>query len=237
LQVRAFARLHLRRAKSDRIDARLIAACTQALDPQQAKVVDPRLDALCDQLTFIEQVEADIARLKTRLEHIRDVRLRTMVTEDIERLRARRADELRRLVAAVREHADLAGRFDLVLSVPGIGERTALALILRMPELGTVSREQAAALAGLAPFVRESGRWEGERHIGSGRSRLRRSLYAAALPAAFRWNAALNALYRRLTERGKPHTVALIACARKLLIFANTVVARATPWTERPAEA
>ncbi|SUS08311.1 transposase (fragment) [uncultured Defluviicoccus sp.] len=132
---------------------------------------------------------------------------------------------------------DLAKRFTLVLSVPGIGDRTALALLLRLPELGAVSREQAAALAGLAPFVQQSGRWQGERHIAGGRSRLRRSLYAAALPAAFRWNRALKALYRRLTERGKPHTVALVACARKLLIFANTVVARGTPWTEIPADA
>ena len=237
LQVRAFARLHLRRAKNDRIDAILIAACTHILDPQETKAADPRLDALCDQLTFVEQVEADIARLKTRLEHIRDERLRTMVATDIKTLQARRADELRRLSAALQSHADLAKRFTLVLSVPGIGERTALALVLRLPELGAVSREQAAALAGLAPFVQQSGRWEGERHIAGGRSRLRRSLYAAALPAAFRWNPALKALYRRLTERGKPHTVALVACARKLLIFANTVVARGTPWTEIPAEA
>ena len=237
LQVRAFAKLHLRRAKSDRIDAVLIAACTHVLDPQATKAADPRLDALSDQLTFIEQVEADIARLKTRLEHIREQRLRDIVTADIKRLQARRADELKRLIAALRGHADLARRFDLVLSVPGIGERTALALVLRMPELGEVSREQAAALAGLAPFVRQSGRWAGETHIAGGRSRLRRSLYAAALPAAFRWNPALKALYRRLVERGKPHTVALVACARKLLIFANTVVARGTPWTERPIAA
>lgn len=237
LQVRAFARLQLRRAKSDRIDAVLIAACTHLLDPKETKAADPRLDGLCDQLTFIEQVEADIARLKTRLEHIRDQRLRDIVTADIENLKARRADELRRLIAALRSHADLARRFELVLSVPGIGERTALALVLRMPELGAVSREQAAALAGLAPFVQQSGRWTGETHIAGGRSRLRRSLYAAALPAAFRWNLALKALYRRLMGRGKAHAVALVACARKLLIFANTVVTRGTPWTERTAEA
>lgn len=237
LQVRAFARLHLRRAKNDRIDAVLIAACTTTLDPKEAKAADPRLDALCDQLTFIEQVEADIARLKTRLEHIRDQRLRDMVTADIKTLQLRRTDELRRLIAVLQSHADLARRFTLVLSVPGLGERTALALVLRMPELGQVSREQAAALAGLAPFVQQSGRWEGERHIAGGRSRLRRSLYAAALPAAFRWNPALKVLYRRLIERGKPHAVALVACARKLLIFANTVVARGTPWTERPVAA
>jgi transposase len=137
----------------------------------------------------------------------------------------------RRLIAALQSHADLARRFALVLSVPGIGERTAPALVLRMPELGEVNREQAAALAGLAPFVQQSGRWTGEPHIAGGRSRLRRSLYAAALPAAFRWNAALKALYRRLIERGKPHAVALVACARKLLVFSNTVVARGTPWT------
>jgi transposase len=237
LQVRAFARLHLRRAKSDRIDALLIAVCTHVLDPQATKAADPRLDGLCDQLTFVEQIEADIARLKARLEHIRDPRLRDIVTADIESLRARRADELRRLIAALRGHADLAGRFDLVRSVPGIGERTALALVLRMPELGEVSREQASALAGLAPFVQQSGRWTGETHIAGGRGRLRRSLYAAALPAAFRWNTALKALYRRLIERGKPHAVALVACARKLLVFANTVVARGTPWTERPLSA
>lgn len=236
LQVRAFAKLHLRRAKSDRIDAVLIAACTEVLDPKETKAADPRLDGLCDQLTFTEQVEADIARLKTRLEHIRDQRLRDIVTADIENLKARRADELRRLIAALRSHADLAQRFELVLSVPGIGERTALALVLRMPELGAVSREQAAALAGLAPFVQKSGRWTGETHIAGGRSRLRRSLYAAALPAAFRWNPALKALYRRLMGRGKAHTVALVACARKLLVFANTVVARGTPWTERTAQ-
>jgi transposase len=151
-----------------------------------------------------------------------------MVTTDIKNLQARRADELRRLITALQSHADLARRFALVLSVPGIGERTAIAL--RMPELGEVNREQAAALAGLAPFVQQSGRWKGEAHIAGGR--LRRSLYAAA--TAFRWNAALKALYRRLVERGKAYTVALVACARKLLVFANTVLARGTPWTERP---
>ena len=235
LQVRAFAKLHLRRAKNDRIDAVLIAACTHVLDPQARTAADPRLDALTDQLTFIEQVEADIARLKTRLEHIRDPRLRDIVIADIKHLQARRNDERKRLIAIVRGHADLARRFTLVLSVPGIGERTALTLVLRLPELGTVSREQAAALAGLAPFVRQSGRYTGETHIAGGRSRLRRALYAAALPAAFRWNPALKALYRRLTERGKAHTSALIACARKLLVFANTVVQRGTPWVEIPA--
>ena len=233
LQVKAFARLHLRRAKNDRLDARLIAACAAALEaPPLAP--DPRLAAWAAALTFIEQIEEDIARLKTRREHQHDPRLQRIAAADIERLQNRRAAELRRLLAAIARHDDLARRLDLVLSVPGIGERTALAILIRLPELGQITREQAAALAGLAPFDDDSGQHHGLRHIAGGRSRLRRSLYAAALPAAFHWNPNLQSLYQRLIARGKTHKSALVACARKLLIYANTVVARGTPWTPHP---
>jgi transposase len=234
VQVKAFGRVHLRRAKNDALDALLIAACAAALDPPRI-APDPRLAELAENLTFLEQLEEDIARFKTRLEHIDEPRLRRIVISDITRLKARRAAQIRNIAKRLRAHADLAKRLDLVLSIPGIGERTALALIVRMPELGRVSREEAAALAGLAPFDDDSGQHKGQRHIAGGRGRLRRSLFAAALPAAFRWNAALIALYERLIARGKPHNSALIACARKLLIYANTVVQRGTPWTEIPA--
>ena len=229
LQTKAFAKLHRKRAKNDRIDAGLIAACAQMIEAPDVEH-DPRFDALADQLTFVEQIEEDMIRLKTRIEKTRDPRLRRVVQADIKRLQARRDSELRRITVALHVHPDLARRFGLVLSIPGIGERTAIALILRMPELGHISREQAAALAGLAPFDDDSGQHRGQRHIAGGRGRLRRSLYAAALPAAFRWNPALKALYSRLTKRGKCHKTALVACARKLLVFANTVVGRDAPW-------
>ncbi len=229
LQTKAFARLHLKRAKNDAIDAALIAACTAALDAP-ADVPDPRLEPCADLLTFIEQMEEDIVRCHTRLEHVAAPRLRRIVQADIARLKARIQAELRRLAAALRTFDDLRARLDLVLSVPGIGERTALAIVVRLPELGRVSREQAAALAGLAPFDDDSGTRRGQRHIAGGRSRLRRSLYAAALPAAFRWNPALKAFYENLTARGKSHKQALVACARKLLVYANTVVQRGAPW-------
>jgi transposase len=233
LQVKAYARLHLRRAKNDTLDAALIAACTAALDePHSAP--DARLEPLTDALTFVEQIEEELARHKTRLEHIQQARLRRMVMADIRRLAARRLAELRRIAQELRRHDDLSRRLDLVQSVPGIGERTALALLLRMPELGQVSREEAAALAGLAPFDDDSGTHKGQRHIAGGRQRLRHSLYAAALPAAFHWNPALISLYQRLIAHGKSHRVALVACARKLLIMANAVVARATPWQPQP---
>jgi transposase len=232
IQVRAFARVHLRRAKNDVLDAKLIAACAAGMDRPRIES-DARLADLAGQMTFVEQIEEDIARLKTRLEHIEEPRLRGLIMIDIARLKRRRAAELARIVRALRSHDDLSRRLDLVRSVPGIGERTALAIVIRMPEIGQVSREEAAALAGLAPFDHDSGTHKGQRRIAGGRGRLRRSLFAAALPAAFRWNKALITLYARLTARGKAHNAALIACARKLLIYANTVVARGTPWTEQ----
>jgi len=234
IQVKAFGRVHLRRAKNDDLDAALIAACAATLD--QPKIApDPRLAELARNLTFLEQIEEDIARFKTRLEHIDEPRLRRLVSSDIVRLKARRAAQILDIAKHLRGHDDLAKRLALVLSIPGIGERTALALIIRMPELGQISREEAAALAGLAPFDDDSGQHRGQRHIAGGRGRLRRSLFAAALPAAFRWNKALIALYARLIAKGKVHNAALIACARKLLIYANTVVQRGTPWTEKAA--
>ena len=230
-QVKAYARVHLRRAKNDALDAVLIAACAATIDAPRI-APDPRLVKLAGYLTFLEQTEEDIARFKTRFEHVDEPGLRRIVTNDIARLKARRSAQILLIERQLRAHPDLGRRLDLVLSVPGIGKRTALALIIRMPELGRVSREEAAALAGLAPFDDDSGKHKGQRHIAGGRGRLRRSLYAAALPAAFRWNKALVELYARLIARGKAHNAILIACARKLLVYANTVVQRGTPWIE-----
>lgn len=233
IQVKAFGRSRLRRAKNDTLDAALIAACAASLEEVRS-APDPRLVELAEQLTFLEQIEEDIKRFKTRLEHIAEPKLRRIVLDDIARLKARRLAQIRHIAKQLRAHHDLAVRLDLVMSIPGIGERTALALLVRMPELGRISREEAAALAGLAPFDNDSGQHKGQRRIAGGRARLRRSLFAAALPAAFRWNKAVMALYARLTAAGKAHNAALIACARKLLIYANTVVQRGTPWTEKP---
>ena len=235
LQIKAFAQLLLKRAKNDRIDAVLIAACTHLLDAANKLPPDKRFEALADHLTVIEQWEEDIVRFKTRLEHIDDSRMRRIVEGDITRLSKRRDAELLRLQAELSKHEDLARRFDLVESVASIGVRTALSIVIRMPELGQVSREQIAALAGLAPFVHQSGKRKGETHIGGGRERVRRAVYAASLAGAFHWNPQLQAIYQRLTGRGKTHKQALVACARKLLIFANTVVARGTPWEAKPA--
>jgi len=234
IQVRAFAQFVLCRAKSDRIDAGLIAACA-AYRGTLREAPDPRLPPLADLLTFIEQIEEDIACNKVRLEHARNPDQRRFLAADVKRLAKRRTKMLAKLATTLRAADDLARRLDLVVTIEGIGERTALALIIRMPELGRLTREEAACLAGVAPFVHDSGERKGERHIAGGRARLRKSVYAAALPAAFFHNHQLGALYRRLTAAGKPHKLALIACARKLIIYANTVLARGTPWVETNA--
>jgi transposase len=232
-QVRAYARFHLQRAKNDKIDAALIAACTAAVKKLHP-APDPRLQPFAERLTMIEQIGEDIAKLKNRLESCRDRRIQKLWKEDIVRLAGRKRAEFKALVAAIREHRDLATRLDLIHSVGGSGLPTAVAILIRMPEIGRVTREQAAALAGLAPYDDDSGDQVGVRHIDGGRERLRRALYTAALPASFRWNPQLMALYNRLIAAGKGHKRALIACARKLLVIINAVVARGTPWLAEP---
>jgi transposase len=230
-QVKAYARFQLQRAKNDRIDAALIAACTAATRTVHAPP-DARLAPLAEQLAMIEQLTEDIARLKTRRASPHsEAHTGQLWTAEIAHLKALVRAELARLVVAIRRHCDLAARLDLIDSVAGVGLKTAVAILLRMPEIGSATREEAAALAGLAPYDQDSGEHQGDRHIEGGRTRLRGALYAAALPAAFRWNAALIALYRRLVAKGKTHKAALIACARKLLVTVNAVVARGTPWT------
>jgi transposase len=232
-QVRAYARFVLQRAKNDKIDAGLIADCMAATKIIHAPP-DPRLSPLARHLTMIEQITEDIAQIKTRREFCRsEPHIWEHWTKEIARLRAAVRAELKLLVAAVHAHRDLAERLDLINSVEGVGLKTALAILLRMPEIGSVEREVVTALAGLAPYDDDSGDHVGARHIAGGRERLRGALYAAALPAALRWNAQLIALYRRLIGRGKAHKVALVACARKLLIYVNTVVARRTPWVAK----
>jgi transposase len=236
-QVKAFAAMTLRRAKTDRLDARLIADCAVALEQRAREPVQARFDALAEHLTYIEQVEDDIIRQKTRLEHLADTRIRRRIERDIAALSRRAAAERLLLQTAVRRHADLAARLDLAMTIPAIGPRTALTLIVRMPELGTLSREAAASLAGVAPFLHTSGRWKGETHIGGGRAQVRKALFMAAMAGAYRWNPALKAVRIRLLGRGKPALSVIVACARKLLIYSNAVLARQTPWQDSPPAA
>jgi transposase len=233
-QVRAYAKFHLQVAKNDKIDARLIAACTAA-KPDIHAPPDPRLAPLAAHLTWIDQIGEDIACNKTRLETCRDPRAQAYWKQEIARLEKLQKAEIALLEKAIRLHCDLAERLDLIASVDGIGLKTAVVILVRMPEIGRLSREQVAALVGLAPYDDDSGSRHGHRRISGGRKRVRWGVFAAALPASLLHNPQLMAMYRRLRAAGKQHKVALVACARKLVIFVNTVVARGTPWQTQVA--
>lgn len=229
MQVRHYAKFIKLKAKTDAIDAGVIALCTAAAqDARQPQ--EPYLTDLAQFMTYLEQVEQDMVRCKTRAEGFSIAALKQQLDEDCKTLKRKRDALLKTLTSEVAKHEELQTRLTLILSVPGVGLRTAMALLILMPELGTISREEAASLLGVAPFDRQSGQKQSVSHIAGGRSRPRRSLYAAALPASFQHNPALIDLYKRLIAKGKPHKQALIACTRKLIIYVNTVLARGTPW-------
>lgn len=227
-QVKAYGRAMLKRAKTDRLDAELIALFTASLK-HLPELPDPVVGALAEHLTFIEQIEDRLAWEKTALETTRDTRLRRLRSAEIRRLDTRRDAEILLLAKAVRTSAEEARRLSLLTSIKGIGQRTALALIVRLPELGRISREEAAALAGVAPYAKDSGKSHKPRTIAGGRARLRKSLFMAAFAAA-QWNPDLKTFYTRLRARGKHHLCALTATMRKLIILANAILLRGSEW-------
>lgn len=232
IEVRLFARLKRRRAKNDRLDAHLIAAATAQIDTVRA-AQDPRLAELAERLTVYEQITDQTAELKTFLESVRQKELIAEVRQMIglfEQFKARLADEVVRRIQA---EPDLSERFRLLQSLPGVGAITAMTLVVRMPELGNMRPGQPSALAGVAPFDRDSGQLKGLRKISGGRKRPRRVLYLAA-NAARKADPGFRAFARRLLDAGKPKMVVRVALMRKLIEAANLVLARGQPWVLRP---
>lgn len=233
LEVRLFARLKRTRAKNDRIDARVIAAATTQVEAVRA-AQDLRLQALAERLTAYEQITDQLAELKTFMEHVtlKDLALslKTQIAS-LQRLKAKLAADV---LKGIKTQADLLARWRLLLSLPGVGPIVAAALVIRMPELGSMKRGQAAALLGVAPFDRDSGQFKGQRFIQGGRSRPRRLMYLAGLVAK-RFDPGFRAFAERLAERGKPPKVITVAIMRKLIEAANLVIGRGQPWVQKPA--
>lgn len=222
-RARAFARATGTLAKTDRIDARMLALMAQCLAPQPAQAGDDTRDALAlaqkrrDQLVLTRQQE------RTRHSECSDTSIRADIEQHLQWLDARIAgweDQISRLIARCERLANLAR---LLRSIPGIGPVAATTLIALMPELGSLRPKAAAAIAGLAPFNVDSGQFRGMRRIKAGRKRVRDALYMAAIAAA-RCNPRFRAFYNKLRAAGKPAKVAIIAVARKLLITANAII-------------
>lgn len=229
-EVRLFARLKRLRAKTDAIDARLIAAATAQVDTVRA-AADPRLAELAERLTAYEQIVDQAAELKTFLEQVRLKDLTRTLKRQIAVLEQLKARLCADILARVRAQADLRARFDLLTSLPGVGPVVAMSLLIRMPELGAMKRGQPAALLGVAPFDRQSGQFKGKTPIGGGRRRPRRMLYLAAL-AAKRFDPGFKAFATRLATAGKPPKLVIVAVMRKLVEAANLILARHQPWVK-----
>jgi transposase len=232
-EVRAFAVFKRMKAKNDRMDARVIAAATAHAEALRA-ASDPRLVELAERLTAYEQATDRLAEQKTQLEHVTLPDLKALLDAQIALAEAHKAALFETVVTLIRAHDDLAARYKLALSLPGVGPVVAAGLVVRMPELGSMARGQAAALVGVAPFDRESGQYKGHRFIAGGRGRVRRMLYLAAL-AARRSNPAYRDFADRLAAAGKPPKVILVAIMRKLIELANVVFARGKPWVKTVA--
>jgi transposase len=229
-QVRLFAQLRGRHAKNDRLDAATIAEFA-ALFGEQRPARSPALERLAEYLTYYEQTAQAVSHARTRLHAFSELELRQRLMAEVKRLESEKAETLRRIRQLVREVADLAARARLLQTMPGIGFLNAVSLVVRLPELGSLSRRAIASLAGLAPFDRDSGTSHGRRRIFGGRGRLRRMLYMGALTAT-RDGSPFASVYRRLVAAGKPAKVALVAVMRKMLVTLNAMIRDNAPWQQ-----
>jgi len=230
-QVRDFAKAIGRLAKTDRIDAQVIAEFGLAVKPAAQAPKAELTQQLDDQLRRRAQLLEMLIAEKNRL-----TRASRAVAKNI-RLHI---DWLQRQIADVDHDIDTTlkgspawqAKVDLLKDFKGIGRMTRASLFAWLPELGTLSRKQIAALAGVAPFACDSGTLRGQRHIWGGRHHVRGAIYMATL-VAVRHNPTLRAHYQQLRNRGKAAKVALVACMRKLLVILNSVFRSGVPYTER----
>jgi transposase len=227
-QVRDFAKAVGRMAKTDRIDAEVLAHFGEAVKPEVRLLKDEDTQVLTALVARRRQVIEMLTAEKNRL-GISPKVVHKDIRKHIDWLQARLEDIDRHLASAIRKSPVWREKDDLLRSVPGVGHVLSVSLITGLPELGTLSRRQIAALVGVAPLNRDSGLFRGKRTIWGGRAHLRAVLYMAALSAS-RVNPALSRFYRRLIEAGKKPKVALTACMRKLLGILNAIVKNRIPW-------
>lgn len=228
-QVRSFAHALGRRAKTDPIDALVIARFAEAARPEPRPLADADQRFLSDLAARRRQILQMLVAERQRLGRASDLRLKKSLRRLITALEKELGEVDGDIDQAIRASPAWRRKEVLMQSVPGVGRVTARNLLADMPELGSLDRRQAAALAGLAPFTRQSGQWRGKSFIGGGRAHVRCALFMAALSAA-RYNPALKLFHQRLIAAGKPKMVALVAVARKLLVIINAVLRDQKPW-------
>jgi len=220
-------------AKTDRLDARMLAAMGRAVPLRRAEAPTMESRELGELRVARAGLVRDRVAALNRGEWQRGGLLRRQRDERLSEIEKHIKELDARIEELVEADEALAERRGILMSIPGIGRTTAVALLVEMPELGALRGREAASLAGLAPVARESGTWRGRRFVQGGRAAVRRALYMAAV-ACLRWNPDLERVWRRLREAGKPSKVALVAVMRKLLVLANALLASGRHWTPTP---
>lgn len=228
-QIRAFAKAIGQRAKTDPIDAAVIAHFAEATKPQVRPLRDEATRLLADLVARRRQIVEMIGAERQREKRIALPRLRKSIIRVVKTLEKELTELDDDIGNAMRESPAWREKENLLASVPGIGPVIARTLIAELPELGQLDRKQIAALAGLAPFTRQSGQWRGRSFIGGGRKVVRTALFMGAMVAK-RHNPILKAFFDRLVAAGKPKMVALIAVARKLLTILNAILRDKRSW-------
>jgi transposase len=228
-QVRHYAQAVGKRAKTDPIDAEMIARFAEAVKPEPRQVPDAAARLLGELVARRRQIVEMLVAERQREKRADNVRVRKSLARHIKVLERELQDLTDDISGLIRGSPAWRETEDLLVSVPGVADKTSSSLLAEVPELGRLTRRQIASLVGVAPFTRESGRWKGKSMIAGGRAPARAAIYMAALSASHH-NPVLRAFYRRLLAAGKPKMVALIAVARKLLVILNAMIRDKKPW-------
>jgi len=233
-QARRFAEAAGKIAKTDAIDAAMLARFGALLAPEIRQPVSQTLDEMRELLNAKNALMKDRTATLNRQKHLRNAILKRLTAHRLRQINGQLRTIEAALAALCQADAALQARFDILLSIPGIGAATALTMLIEMPEIGMLEAPQAASLAGLAPVARESGNWKGKRTIRGGRTNLRRAIYMPAL-VAIRFNPDFKAKYQAMLKAGKPPKVAITAIMRKIVLLANALLKANRKWQPKTA--
>jgi len=228
-QVRDFGRAMGQLAKTDVLDARLLARFGAAVQPPARPLADGQTEELAALIARRQQIVGMLTAEQQRLAQARHKRIVRDVEQTIQFLKKRLKAADDDLLDWIQTSPVWRARDELLQSMPGIGKGVSSALIARVPELGRITDKQASSLVGVAPLNRDSGTWRGRRRIAAGRADVRKTLYMAAV-SAIRCNPVIKVFYDRLRASGKPFKVAIVACMRKMICILNAMVRSNTPW-------
>ena len=230
-QIRDFARANNQLAKTDQIDARIIAKFAQLLKPRITQPLTEKQQKIKDLIARKRQTSKSLVQEANRLARTVDTNIRKMINQVITLYKKQKATLARQLAELIASDEEAREKSKIIKSIPGFGPATAAALVAELPELGTINRQQIGRLVGVAPTNRDSGTMRGKRTTGGGRSDVRTALFMPTIVAK-KHNPKIKAFYDRLIEKGKPKMVALIAAMRKLITILNSMIRDGKMWNE-----